>query len=73
MQIDTRLDAGDVTLVRDIQHVTISNKKRSFTLLPPNIVVITIHLIILYMIATLMRCYDILEIVITSQISKMMS
>jgi hypothetical protein len=30
LNIDTRLDAGDVTLVRDIQHVTISNKKRSF-------------------------------------------
>ena len=30
LNIDTRLDAGDVTLVRDIQHITISNKKRSF-------------------------------------------
>ncbi len=30
LNIDTRLDAGDVTLIRDIQHVTISNKRRSF-------------------------------------------
>lgn len=30
LNIDARLDAGDATLVRDIQSVTISNKTRSF-------------------------------------------
>ena len=46
-------------------------QRRVFTPLPQSIVAITIHLIIRFMTATSMRYFAILEIVIASQISKM--